>query len=85
MNKVDVLETLAGYARANEIVARERAERLARLSQQEALELARDLEASWEAATSAHAGLDRLDSWRLETKLRLRQAFEAMARARGLL
>jgi hypothetical protein len=82
----DVLrETLAGYAAANEVIEQERAERLARLTPEEALEMARDLEASWEASAAAHEGIDRLESWRLETKLKVRRAFEAMARTRGLL
>jgi hypothetical protein len=78
-------ETLAGYASVAEIIERERAERLARLTPEQALAMARDLEASWEANISAHEGVERLESWRLETKLKVRRAFEALARERGLI
>lgn len=80
-----ILKTLAGYAAANEVIEKERAERLARLTPEQAIELGHDLEASWEASAPSQAGLDRLESWRLETKLKVRRAFDAMARARGLI
>lgn len=85
LERAVLLESLAGHAAANEVIAQERAERLARLAPGEALEMARDLEASWEVTLSAQEGLDRLELWRLETKLKVRRAFEAMARERGLL
>jgi hypothetical protein len=84
MDKTVIREMLAGYAVANEVLEEERAKRLATLSPEEALAMARDLEASWEA-TASHEGLDRLETWRLETKLKVRRAFEAMARAQGLI
>jgi hypothetical protein len=77
--------TLAGYAAADAFIQRERAERLARMTPEEALAMARDLEESWEASAASHEGLERLELWRLETKLEVRRAFEALARARGLI
>jgi len=85
MDKAVIREMLAGYAAANAVIERERAEWLADLTQERALEIARDLEASWEASAASHEGLDRLEPWRLEAKLKVRRAFEALARARGLL
>jgi hypothetical protein len=77
-------ETLTGYANAAEVIERERAERLASLTPEQALDMARDLEASWEASAAAHEGIERPEQWRLETTLKLGHAFEAMARAPAL-
>jgi hypothetical protein len=84
MDEAVIREVLAGYVAANAVIEKERAERLASLTPEQALEIARDLEASWEASTATHDGLDRLAPWRLETKLEVRRALEAMARAQGL-
>jgi hypothetical protein len=85
MEETAILEALAGYAAANEVTEKERAERLATLTPEQALAMARDLKASWEACAASHERLDRLEPWRLETKLKVRRTFEAMARPRGLL
>lgn len=85
MDEAVIREVLAGYVAANAVIEKERAERLASLTPEQALEMARDLEASWEASSATREGLDRLTPWRLETKLQVRRAFEAMARARWLI
>ena len=79
MDESLIREVLAGYAAANKVTEKERAERLANLTPEQALAIARDLEASWEASTATRDGLDRLEVWQLETKLEVRRAFEAMA------
>jgi HD superfamily phosphodiesterase len=85
MDENTIRETLAGYAAADAFIEAERIERLARMTQEEADAIARDLEASWEASARSQEGLERLEAWRMETKLRVRRAFLLLARARGLI
>ncbi|MGH2545113.1 MAG: hypothetical protein ACRDIB_20170 [Ardenticatenaceae bacterium] len=78
-----VVEVLKGYARANEFIELERQERLARMTPEEARTIGDDLVESWERVASNKHGLERLDSWRIETKVAVRQAFRQLAEARG--
>jgi hypothetical protein len=71
-----VRETLSGYAQAAAVTERERMERLARMTPQEARAIYDDLCQSWSAQRDTQ-DLERLERWRLETLLAVR---EAMAR-----
>lgn len=84
-NKRLIRETIAGYAAAAEIIEQERIERLRRMTDEEA-------RADYAALVKFHrlfnnesdpAGLKRLEEWRLQEKIALRQAFETVARAGG--
>ncbi len=86
-NKQRVRETIAGYAAAAEYIEQERIERLRRLTDEEA-------RADYAALVNFHKsfkndrdeeGLKRLEAWRLQEKIALRQAFEKVARALGVL
>jgi hypothetical protein len=76
---------LQGYARANEWQELERIERLTRLTSTEARIIFQELDASWQTAAASEQGLDRLDLWRVETLVAVRQAFAQLARAKGLI
>lgn len=80
-----IREALAGYAMANEVVEGERVARLQQMTLDEARAIWRDLVAGWEAAPQTTDGLERLAMWRVETLVAVRQAFEKVAHARGLL
>jgi hypothetical protein len=80
-----IREILAGYARADECIEHERADRLARLTPEDARRIWDDLVASWRPTPAEAASLERLTLWRVETKITMRHAFEQMARAKGLL
>jgi len=71
-----VRETLSGYARAAVVIERERMERLAQMTPEEARAIYDDLCRSW-ATWGQARNLERLERWRLETLLAVR---EAMAR-----
>ena len=82
-----IRETLAGYAVAAEYIEQERIERLRRLTDEEA-------RADYAALVNFYRqfkndadeeGLKRLEAWRLQEKIAMRQVFEKVARARGLL
>lgn len=86
-NKKRVLETIAGYAAAGEIIEQERVERLRQVTVEES-------RADYAALVAFHhsyrndsdrEGLERLEKWRLDEKLAMRRAFEVVARGRGLL
>ncbi len=87
LDKQRIRETIAGYAAAAEYIEQERIERLRRMTDEEA-------RANYAALMNFHEsfkndrdkeGLQRLEAWRLQEKVALRQAFEKVARARGLL
>jgi len=73
-------ETLAGYARAAAVVEQERIERLARMTPEEARAIYDDLCRSW-AARGRNRDLERLEQWRLDTLLAVREAMIRLARA----
>lgn len=75
-----VRETLSGYARAAAFVEQERMERLARMTQEEARAIYDDLCRSW-ATWGRDRDLERLEQWRLETLLVVREAMARVARA----
>jgi hypothetical protein len=74
--KAAVCETIAGYAQAAAVIERERMERLARMTAEEAQAIYDGLCASWQQTDD----LERLEQWRLETLLAVR---EAIARLSG--
>lgn len=87
LDKQRIRETIAGYAAAAEYIEQERIERLRRLTDEEA-------RADYAALVNFHKsfkndrdeeGLKRLEAWRLQEKIALRQAFEKVARALGVL
>ena len=67
-------ETLSGYARAAAVIERERMERLARMTPEEARAVSDGLCRSWATWGKAH------DLERLETLLAVREAMERLAR-----
>ncbi len=71
-----VRETIAGYAQAAVVIERERMERLARMTDEEAQAIYDALYASWEQADD----LERLEQWRLETLLAVRAAMERVSK-----
>jgi hypothetical protein len=79
MDKSVIRETLAGYAYTSDLIERER------MTSEEARCIWQDLVASWEVSLQPTEGLDRLDLWRVETLVAVRQAFEKSAHARGLI
>lgn len=72
-------ETLSGYARAAVVIERERMERLARMTPEEARAISDDLCRSWATWGKAH-DLERLEQWRLETLLVVREAMVSLSR-----
>ena len=80
--RIAVRETLSGYARAAAFVEQERMERLARMTPQEARAIYDDLCRSW-ATWGRDRDLDRLEQWRLETLLAVREAMACLARVTG--
>ncbi|MFQ6101736.1 MAG: hypothetical protein ACE5OS_10960 [Anaerolineae bacterium] len=77
-----VRETLSGYAQAAAVMERERMERLARMTPEEACAIYDDLCRTW--ATQAHDhSLERMAQWRLETLLAVREAMARLAHTTG--
>jgi hypothetical protein len=74
-----VRETLSGYARAAAVTERERMERLARMTPEEAHAVYDDLCQSWSAQRDTQ-DLERLERWRLETLLAVRDAMARLSR-----
>ena len=77
-----IRETLAGYARANEVIEAERMERLASMTPEESRAIYDDLVDFW-WNSAAREGSEHLALWRAETLIAVRRAFEQLARARG--
>jgi hypothetical protein len=80
-----ITEILRGYARATAFIEQERRARLASMTSEESKAIFNELVAGWEAVAAREQGLERLDSWRLETILAVRAAFTKLAKANGLL
>ena len=79
-----IAQMVEGYARADAFIEQERMDRLARLTPEEARAEFDALVESWEARPVKGEGLERLEMWRVETLIAVRQAFERLARAKGL-
>lgn len=84
-NKQLLREMLAGYDVANEVIEQERIERLRQITDEES-------RANYAMLLSFHRlfknepdkeGLERLEQWRLQEKIAMRQIFEKAARAGG--
>ncbi len=74
-----VRQTLRGYAHAATVIERERMERLARMTQEEASAIYDDLCQSWKSQTRANDS-ERLKQWRIETLLAVRAAMARLSR-----
>lgn len=77
-----VRETLSGYARAAAVMEQERMERLARMTPEEAHAIYDDLCRSWATWGRDH-DLERLEQWRLDTMVAVREAMVRLARVTG--
>ena len=75
-------ETLSGYAWAAVVIERERMERLARMTPEEAHAIYDDLCRSW-ATWGKARDLEWLERWRLETVLAVRAAMARLSRREG--
>ena len=80
-----IVQMIEGFARADAFMEQERRERLVHLTPKQARAQWDDLTEGWEALPDKGEGLERLEMWRVETLTAVRQAFEQMARAKGLL
>jgi hypothetical protein len=86
LNKDIVLQTLHGYAEANEIAASERAAALAQISRSESWAVFNALYDAWkQTGQQAGGDWDALAEQRLADHVALRSAFETIARRQGLL
>jgi len=77
-----IRETLAGYARANQVIEKERIQRLAGMSPEQARTIYDDLVNGWRPPASVEER-ERLDLWRAETLVAVRRAFDKLAKAQG--
>ena len=77
-----VRETISGYAQAAAVVEQERMERLARMTTEEARAIYDDLCRSWDAWGQAN-DMGRLEQWRVETLLKVREAMASLSRRLG--
>ena len=77
-----VRKTISGYAQAAAFVEQERMERLARMTPEEARAIYDDLCHSW-AAWGRDRDLERLEQWRLDTLLVVREAMACLSRVTG--
>jgi len=82
MHGAAVREILSGYAQAAAVIERERMERLARMTPEEARAIYDDLCRSWATWGKGH-DLGRLEQWRLETLLAVREAMACLSRREG--
>lgn len=86
LDRETLLKTLRGYAEVNAITEAERRARLANITSAESWEIFASLYEAWER-TGKRAGGDweALAHRRLEEAVALRQAFERLARHKGLI
>ena len=75
-----IRETLAGYARANEVIEHERMQRLAHMTAEESRAIYDSLVEGWHP-TMSPAEMERMDLWRAETLIAIRRAFDSLAKA----
>ncbi|MBP8002754.1 MAG: hypothetical protein KA314_10940 [Chloroflexi bacterium] len=80
-----IRETVAGYAAANEYLEQERKERLARLTPEEARRIYSNLVEAWHSLRNRQGENELYNAWRLETKLKVREAFKKLAVREGYL
>ena len=78
MHGAVVREILSGYARAAAVIERERMERMERMTPEEARAIYDYLCRSWATRGKAH-DLGRLEQWRLETLLAMREAMSRLS------
>lgn len=80
-----LLQTLAGYAEVNKITEAERRARLKRMTDAEARDIFASLYKTWKLSGKRAGGnWEALARRKIEHKIRVRQAFEALSRLRGL-
>jgi hypothetical protein len=85
LNKDIVLQTLRGYSEANEIASRERAATLARMTRREGWAVFNALYDAWkQTGQQAGGAWEALAERWLAEAIALRQAFETIARRKGL-
>jgi len=75
-----IRETLAGYARANEVIEDERMERFAHMTPEESRAIYDDLVEGWHPTTSS-TEMEWMDLWRAETLVAIRHALDRLAKA----
>jgi hypothetical protein len=80
--EIAVRETLLGYAQAAAFVEQERIKRLAQMTPEEARAIYDDLCRSW-VTWARDRDLERLEQWRMETLLAVREAMARLARVTG--
>jgi hypothetical protein len=89
-NKQLIRETIAGYAAAAEVIEQERIDRLRHITPEESRAdylMLVDFHREYlsHLTDEEREGLRRLEEWRLREKITMRQVFENVARAQGLL
>lgn len=89
-NKQLIRETIVGYAVAAEFIEQERIDRLRRITPEESKAdygMLVDFHRNYlsRLTDKEKEGLRRLEEWRLREKIVVRQVFENVARAQGLL
>ncbi len=81
-----LLQTLAGYAEVNRITDAERRARLKTMTDAEAREIFASLYETWKRSGKLAGGnWEALARSKIEHKIRVRQAFEALARRNNLI
>ncbi|MCL4869155.1 MAG: hypothetical protein KJ063_09310 [Anaerolineae bacterium] len=80
-----IRETIAGYAAANEYLERERLERLANLTPEEAHKIYTNLIQTWDFLRKDRGENELYQEWRLLPKLQVRTVFKKFAISKGLL
>ena len=86
LNRDVLLQTLAGYREVNRLTEAERQARLQTLTDAEAREMFAALYADWQRSGQRAGGdWEALAREKLEHKIQVRRAFEALARHKGLI
>src|SRR5687767_1920299 len=86
LNRDLLLQTLAGYREVNRITEAERRSRLQTLTDAEALDIFNALYMAWQhSGRNAGGDWETLAREKLEHKIQVRRAFEALARHKGLI
>ncbi len=80
-----IRETLVGYAAANEYLEQERKERLVHLTPEEARRIYSNLVEASYSLRNRQGENELYNAWRLETKLKVREAFKKLALREGYL
>lgn len=86
LNREILLQTLAGYREVNRITEAERRSRLETLTDAEARGMFAALYADWQRSGQRAGGdWEVMAREKLESKVQVRRAFEALARLKGLI